>query len=171
MKKILPVLIIFIGSLIISTAVGEEEGFSYVGAAKCQMCHKSEKSGMQYPIWKESRHSQSFPTLTSEKAMAIASDAPDNPECLKCHSPLFEKAPDFKEEGVSCEVCHGPGSAYKKLTIMKSHDESVKNGLTEYTSMEDIKTLCLTCHADAHDNPFDFEAAWEKIKHPVPEKD
>jgi len=168
MKKILPVFILFIGCLFIMNA-GGEEGFTYVGAEKCQMCHKSEKSGMQFPLWKERKHSQSFSALNSEEVLAKVPDAPDNPECLKCHSPLFEKAPDLKEEGVSCEACHGPGSAYKKLTIMKSHEESVKNGITDYTSIEDIKTLCMTCHENAHDEPFDFKSAWEKAKHPRPE--
>jgi len=27
----------------------------------------------------------------------------------------------------------------------------------------------LTCHANAHDKPFDFSTAWEKVKHPKPE--
>jgi hypothetical protein len=56
------------------------------------------------------------------------------------------------------------------MSIMKDHAESVKNGMTEYGSLEAIKAQCLTCHENAHDKPFDFDAAWEKVKHPVPEK-
>jgi hypothetical protein len=109
--------------------------------------------------------------LTSDEVKAKVADAPDNPKCLKCHSPLAEINPDLKEEGVGCEVCHGPGSAYKKLSVMKSTEESIKYGLTAYDSTETIKKQCLTCHESAHDKPFDFEAAWEKIKHPVPGKE
>lgn len=146
------------------------QDFTYVGAAKCQMCHKSEKQGQQYPMWQSMKHSKSFAALSTDEAKALAADAPDNPECLKCHSPLAQKAPELKEEGVTCEVCHGPGSEYKKMSIMKDHAEAVKNGMTEYGSPEAIKAKCLSCHENAHDKPFDFSAAWEKVKHPVPEK-
>ncbi len=144
--------------------------FTYVGAAKCKMCHKSEKQGQQFPLWEARKHSKSFVALTSDEDKALAADAPENPECLKCHSPLAQKAPELKEEGVSCEVCHGPGSAYKKMSIMKDHAEAVKNGMTEYGSPDASKAQCLSCHENAHDKPFDFDAAWEKVKHPRPEK-
>jgi hypothetical protein len=150
--------------------------FTYVGAAKCKMCHKSEKQGKQYPLWEARKHSKAFQALSSEEAperakqMGVEGSLTDNPECLKCHSPLCEKVPELKEEGVSCEVCHGPGSAYKKMSIMKDHTESVKNGMKEYGSPDAIKTQCLSCHESAHDKPFDFEAAWDTVKHPRPEK-
>jgi hypothetical protein len=168
MKKIMPVIIFVVVCLFIIHAHSQD--FTYVGAAKCKMCHKSEKQGKQYPLWEARKHSKSFSALTSDEAKALAADAPDNPECLKCHAPLANKAPELKEEGVGCEACHGPGSAYKKMSIMKDHAESVKNGMTEYGSPDAIKAQCLACHESAHDKPFDFAAAWEKVKHPVPEK-
>jgi len=168
MKKILPGLLIVIFCLLIVNMFSQE--FTYVGADKCKICHKSDKRGNQYGFWQERKHSQSFAALSTDEAKALAADAPENPECLKCHSPLAEKAPEFKEEGVTCEVCHGPGSAYKKLSIMKDHAQSVANGMTDYTSIDAIKAQCLTCHENAHDKPFDFAAAWEKVKHPVPEE-
>ncbi len=165
--------VVLIGIIFVSTSFGQE--FTYVGAAKCQMCHKTEKQGQQYPLWESSKHSQSFSALSSEKAKEIAQAAgvdnpPESPNCLKCHAPLSEKAPELKEEGVGCETCHGPGSAYKKLSIMKDQAEAVKNGLTEYGSPDTIKKHCLSCHENAHGITFDFEAAWEKVKHPRPEK-
>ena len=114
------------------------------------------------------------PNLSAAAAIAkeigLEGSPAENPKCLKCHGPLYEKALDFKQEGVSCEVCHGPGSAYKKLSIMKNHAESVKNGVTEYGSPEAIKKQCLSCHEKAHGKDFDFAAAWEKVQHPRPEK-
>ncbi|MFB0566914.1 MAG: multiheme c-type cytochrome [Candidatus Aminicenantaceae bacterium] len=144
--------------------------FTYVGAVKCKICHKTDKQGKQFSIWEESKHSKSFLALTSEEVKTKVPNAPENPECLKCHSPLHEKSSELKNESITCEVCHGPGSAYKKMSVMKSREESVKNGLLTYDTPEKQKELCMTCHNNAHDNPFDFEAAWEKIKHPVPEK-
>lgn len=175
MKKALLGLIILMIFMFLITLFSQE--FTYVGANKCKICHKSVKRGKQFLIWEESKHSKSFTALTSEKILEAAKEAgmetmpAENPECLKCHSPLFEKPAEFKEEGITCEFCHGPGSAYKKLSIMENREESVKNGLILYDSTEAIKKHCLTCHENAHNKPFDFDAYWEKIKHPVPEKE
>lgn len=176
MKKVLFIAISAIALIFILSLFSQE--FTYVGAGKCKICHKSEKQGKQYPIWEEHQHSKAFAALSSTEAATRAKDKgvenpAESPECLKCHAPLFEKAPKFKEEGVTCEVCHGPGSAYKKLKTMKSREESVKNGLTVFDTPEKRKGWCLSCHnpKDAHGQSFDVEASWEKIKHPVPEKD
>jgi hypothetical protein len=173
MKKLLLILMIGISLIFIMSLFSQE--FTYVGAGKCQICHRTEKQGGQFPIWEESKHSKSLAALSSTDAPAKAQEMGvenplESPDCLKCHAPLFEKAVELKEEGVSCEVCHGPGSAYKKLSIMKSREEAVKNGLILYGSAEAIKKQCLTCHENAHRQSFDYEASWEKIKHPIPEK-
>jgi len=174
MKKVFIISSILIACVLIISLFSQE--FTYVGAGKCKICHKSEKRGKQFPIWEESTHSKSFAALSSPDAASKAQEAGvenpvDSPKCLQCHAPFFEKAAEFKEEGVTCEVCHGPGSAYKKLKIMKSREESVKNGLVVYDSTEAIKTHCLTCHENSHKGSFDFDASWGKIKHPVPEKE
>jgi hypothetical protein len=173
MKRISLLMAVLIGIIFISSLFSQE--FTYVGAEKCNMCHKSEKQGQQFPLWESRKHSKSFSALTSDKAKEIAQGAgvdnpTENPGCLKCHAPLAEKAPELKEEGVGCEACHGPGSAYKKMSIMKDHAESVKNGMTEYGSPEAVKKQCLSCHEDAHGTTFDFDAAWEKVKHPRPKE-
>jgi len=170
MKKLLPGLLILVACFFVVNLFAQD--FTYVGTAKCKMCHKSEKQGKQYPLWEARKHSKSFAQLSTDEAKALAADAPDNPECLKCHAPLAAKAPDLKAEGVNCEVCHGPGSAYKKMSIMKDPAESVKNGLIKYGSPDAIKAQCATCHENnPHDKPFDFATAWEKVKHPRPEGD
>lgn len=174
MKKFFIILTIFTAIIFLINLIFSQE-FTYVGAGKCKICHKSENRGKQFLIWEESKHYKSFLALTSEKiqekARELGLENPaENEKCLKCHAPLFEKASEFKKEGITCEICHGPGSAYKKLSIMKSREESVKNGLRIYQSPEEIKALCLTCHENAHEKSFDFDSYWRKIKHPVPEK-
>ena len=173
MKKVILLTFIFVGIIFISSLFSQE--FTFVGAAKCKMCHRTEKQGQQFPLWEARKHSKSFQALTTDKAKEVAQAAgvdnpAESPDCLKCHAPLAEKAPELKEEGVGCEVCHGPGSAYKKMSVMKDHAESVKNGLIEYGSPEAIKKQCLSCHENAHGTTFDFDAAWEKVKHPRPQE-
>lgn len=158
---------------IISTAISQN--FTYVGAKKCEMCHKTEKQGQQFPLWEGSKHAKTSAALTSpeaaEAAKALGVENPaEDPKCLKCHAPLYESAPDFKEEGVTCEVCHGPGSDYRKLSVMKDEAEAAKNGLILFSGPDAIKAQCLKCHENPHGEVFDFDAAWEKFKHPVPDK-
>lgn len=173
MKKVLAMTAI-VGSIIFISGLYSQE-FTYVGAEKCKICHRTEKQGQQFPIWEAGKHSKSFQALSSDKAPQFAKELgvenpAESPKCLQCHSPLYEKAPDLKAEGVTCEVCHGPGSEYKKMSIMKDKAEAVKNGLKLYNSPDEIKAQCLTCHEKAHGTSFDFTTAWEKVKHPVPEK-
>jgi hypothetical protein len=148
---------------------------SYVGASACKLCHKAELQGRQFTVWESSLHSKSFASLAKPaaaevgKTMGVANPS-ENAQCLGCHSPLASKAPELKEEGVTCEVCHGPGSGYRKLNIMQDKAKAVENGLILYGSASAIQAHCMQCHQNPHGKPFDFKAAWEIIKHPVPAK-
>ncbi len=168
MKKPAIIVVLLAGCLVAGSLLAQS--FTYVGSAKCQICHKTENQGQQFPIWQNSEHATSFQDLSSPEAQKLAADAPTNAKCLACHSPLSGKALELKAEGVTCEVCHGPGSEYKKLSIMKNKEEAVKNGLILYANEEAIKTGCLKCHQNAHNKAFDFTAYWGKIKHSIPKK-
>ena len=173
-----------ISFLVVTILVGysfgqEKKANSFVGAEACGMCHKTDKQGKQLDIWKNSKHSQAFKSLQNEKADKIAADlghttpAAQTEACLKCHASGYnvDKAllgEKFKiEDGVQCETCHGAGSNYKSLKVMKSREESIKNGLIVPEKLEDY---CISCH-----NPesptfveFKFAEMWEKVQHPTP---
>lgn len=174
MRKILLLVFPAVFCLALSSLFGEE--FTYVGAGRCKLCHQAKKLGAQYTIWQSGPHARAFTVLTTEKGLAEGKKSQleglpeETPRCLKCHSPLFEQAPKLKSEGVTCEVCHGPGSDYKKINIMKNRAEAAKKGLFIYGSPEDIKKKCASCHQSTAESEFDFAAAWEKIKHPLPRK-
>lgn len=155
--------------------------FKYIGVDKCAaMCHKGDSKGRQLEIWKDSKHANAFKTLQTSGADAIAKEkgfdtpAAETPECVKCHTLgkaftglQFEDSFD-KTQGVQCETCHGAGSEYKKLTIMKDRNLAIQNGLTVHENDKD--TFCRTCH-----NPesptfkeFNLDEYWSKIQHPKP---
>jgi len=154
----------------------------YVGVKTCALCHKTEKQGKQLDIWQKSKHAEAYKTLTTARADSIAKakglkkPAAESPECLECHvtgynvaATLLDKNFDYKE-GVQCETCHGAGSAYKVITIMKDKAKSIAAGMTEYKDEAAIEKHCKTCHNEKSPvfKGFEFKAMWAKIKHPVP---
>ncbi len=171
MRNLLAILVI--AGIFISLTGFLAQDYTYVGAVKCKKCHKAPQRGNQYQAWLDSRHNKSYAVLSSLSAFEEAKKAnltiPPNesPQCLKCHGPLYEKAPELVDQGVTCEVCHGPGSGYQKMNIMKNREKAVQNGLLEYVSQDAVKEKCITCHTDEH---FNFFESWEKIKHPLTPK-
>ncbi len=177
--------ILFLSALIFISliSIAQEKQHTYVGARKCKTCHKKEKIGNQYKLWKESKHAKAYETLLTEKADSISMSmdnkkAVENEKCLKCHVTAYDVdksrlGKKFKlEDGVQCESCHGAGGDYKKKKIMKKHELAVANGLVEYKDEAEIEKQCKTCHNE--DSPtykeFDFKKRWEDIKHPIPDK-
>lgn len=100
---------------------------TYIGAGKCKPCHKTE-----YDSWvANGTHAKSM-----EKAKASTNPKWDA-SCLGCHA--TNKAETAI--GVECESCHGPGSEYKAIAVMKDRAKAVAAGLI----VPDQK-LCDTCH-------------------------
>lgn len=158
----------------VAVAAASSQEFTYVGAEKCQVCHRTERQGRQFPIWEASAHAKSFEALGTAAAAELAKQSglttppAESPSCLACHAPLAAKAPELKAEGVSCEACHGPGSEYRKLAVMKDRDAAVKSGLVLYGTAEKLQAGCRKCHVTDHGKVFDTDAGWAKIKHPIP---
>jgi excinuclease UvrABC ATPase subunit len=179
-KLFLPLIIMVF--LITNIKADDPPQFNYIGVEACGRCHKSEKQGKQLSIWQESIHSHAYKTLQSEESASIVKqmgfDKPANElkECLVCHASGWDVDKEslekgFKiEDGVQCETCHGPGSEYKSLKIMKNRELAVQNGLVKV--FENTEEFCQSCHNP--DSPtfagFDFEAMWAKIEHNVPVK-
>ena len=163
------------------TETSSQSEAKYVGVTSCVgACHKSEAQGSQLSIWQNSKHSKAYLTLQTPRADSIATAkgfttaAAETPECLKCHSLVSADAGRIEDtfdntEGVQCESCHGPGSEYKKISIMKDKQKATENGLIIHSENE---LFCIKCHNA--DSPtftgFFYETYWEKIKHPKPGK-
>ena len=152
----------------------------YVGVDKCAgVCHKGDSKGNQLSIWQDSKHAQAYKSLETALSDSIATawgsttSAAETPQCLKCHvlgkeiveadlTETFDKT-----QGVQCETCHGPGSEYKKLSIMKDKALAVENGLN---IPEDNGAFCKGCHnsESPYYKEFNYDEFWAKIKHPKP---
>jgi hypothetical protein len=113
------------------------EGPEYVSHKYCRTCHSSSEDN-RYHSWLQSNHSRAFEALQgAEKA---------NPECLRCHTtghagPVSDRITRKDLRGVQCEACHGPGSLYKKMSVMKDPKQARENGLWDVK-----REVCLKCH-------------------------
>jgi len=150
----------------------------YIGVFTCAACHKSATMGYQFSKWRLSAHSRAYAVLATEQAYKMAKeqgvgdDPQASPACLKCHTTAYHRSvsgaiESFSVyEGVGCEACHGAGSNYYAEAIMRDPRAAKSAGLREVT-----RQTCLACHENAHDKPFDYDAAMKKIAHPtVPPK-
>lgn len=147
-------------------------GPSYVGNQGCG-CHKREVLD-----WSFSVHGRAFESLKPgvkkfEKKRASLDpdeDYTSNRRCLKCHTTGYQKRGGFVDStstpvltGVGCEMCHGPGSEYKKLHEEKLSSFSPQEAMAAgqiYGSR--AQAVCTACHTH-EDSPFQ-ESVHEKYK-------
>ncbi|GJM44881.1 MAG: hypothetical protein DHS20C21_17230 [Gemmatimonadota bacterium] len=182
MKSLVVVSALVFSLSVLVSPVGAEEKFDFVGVKKCKVCHKKPASGEQFGIWQKGPHAKAFETLAGEKAMAEAAklgikNPQEAPECLKCHVTAFPVMGDLAnqkitmEEGVSCESCHGAGSAYyKKKTMVALTAGEIEPGPVGLTVIDEA--TCKRCHTPEGNSfykEFDFATAVKKIAHPIPE--
>ena len=153
--------------------------FKYVGVKRCAMCHRGEKKGKMYEVWKESKHATAYETLGTDKAKEVAAkagiegDPQKSDQCISCHVTGHGEPEDafmssFKvEEGVTCENCHGPGSKYQKMSVMRDEAKFLANG-----GVVPKKESCLVCHNEKSPTykGFEWERDYKKIEHHVPAK-
>jgi len=155
-------LFLLMGAVVLFVSFSSAQDFKYIGAAKCKMCHNKAEKGEQYNKWANSPHAKAMDALKGADAK--------NPKCLKCHSTAASVdqsliASITPEEGVSCESCHGPGSAYKVATVMKDMKLAMSKGMI----MPDEK-VCKKCHNEESPNykGFNFKEYSAKIAHDDP---
>jgi nitrate/TMAO reductase-like tetraheme cytochrome c subunit len=133
------VMVIVLGlglSLSLATAAVAAEPV-YMGAKFCRTCHSSADNDRHH-LWLQSAHASAFEVLKGVEKI--------DPECLSCHTtgygkPSSEKTTGKDLRGVQCEACHGPGSEYKSMRVMKDPESARENGLQEVT-----RDTCLGCH-------------------------
>lgn len=151
MNRSLKLLCVLGAVVVVSVTLVQGEP-TYIGASKCKLCHK-----VSYESWSSLKHAKAFEVLKP--------DEQSNPQCLECHA----TGGTAEFPGVQCEACHGPGSEYKSMKIMKDHEASLAAGL-----VVPDKQVCEGCHVgDApHEMPeFNYEEAKAKGTHEFKKRD
>lgn len=145
--------VVVLGAMaVLPSLAEEEETHEYVGNSKCKMCHKGEKKGMIWERWLETKHAKALESLNTEE------EEDQDPGCLQCHTtgggePTGYNPDEPNEDlaSVGCEACHGPGSDYKKLSIMKDRELAVAAGL-----IIPNEETCTRCHSKESPTFIDF---------------
>ena len=176
---VVPAVLVMVGFLVPSlrsAEAGEKQAdrptFKYVGATGCKHCHQGRAGARIHEGWEETEHAEAFEHLDDAHKKDDA--------CLACHTtglgqPIAAGATAASLRGVQCEACHGPGSEYKKISIMKKPEIAASMGLIAPSA-----GVCMSCHtanlpeacwADADASPkFDFESAYEAVEHHIPKR-
>lgn len=134
---------------------------AFIGADKCKTCHTKDET---HPSWLTSKHATAYDKLPAEEQAK---------EEIKKYYTTGTTADGKFLTGVQCEACHGAGSDYKSMAIMKDATKATAAGLI----MPDAKA-CMTCHNDkapaavaAIAKDFDFAKAVEKGVHKMKAKE
>jgi hypothetical protein len=155
------------------------EPVKYIGPGSCAAtsCHGSVKpvAGSrilqdEYSTWiVKDKHSRAFQALTGDIGERIArilklnAKAEDSPKCLACHAlyttPEQRGRPFELSEGVSCENCHGPASAWlgPHTTRDWPHEKSVALGMRDTRDVIHRTEKCLECHLGTKEKFVDHE--------------
>jgi len=152
--------------------------FQYVGAGGCSApaCHGSVRPMTQTRVWQneysiwvtQDKHSRAYSVLSGPVAVRMAKilglpAANSAPKCLACHAidaPASERARTFDiSDGVSCESCHGPASAWlgPHTTVGWTHEQSVKLGMYDTRNLVARTQRCLECHLGTKNKYVDHE--------------
>ena len=139
----------------------------YVGPGSCSAvaCHggiqprnTTKVLQNEYSTWvTEDKHARAYTVLTESLARQMSSVLKIGPaekaqRCLVCHALSVDKEHEARAfdvaEGVSCESCHGPSSAWIGPHIASSakHVDMVKLGLIDNKNLAVRSEECLTCH-------------------------
>ena len=123
----------------------------------------------EYSIWAvKDKHAKAYDALTGpvgERMGKILSlgKSEQAAKCLACHAldvPAEVRARTFDlSEGVSCESCHGPASAWlgPHTTRTWTHEQSVAAGMYDTRNLVRRAEKCLTCHLGTQEKFVDHE--------------
>ncbi len=141
--------------------------FQFTGPGSCSSssCHGSVRPleiarvrQNEYSVWVlQDQHAKAFEVLSSPVSQRMAKllglgAAEAAPQCLSCHAlhvPEAQRGRTFSlHDGVSCENCHGPASAWLGPHTTKgwTHQQSLGLGMYDTKNLARRAEQCLSCH-------------------------
>ena len=154
------------------------EPSKYTGPGSCSSpaCHggvqpRDETTVMQneYSTWVvRDKHAHAYTVLLNPVAQRMAKlmglpKAETAPRCLSCHAldvPPEQRARTFDlTDGVGCENCHGPASAWlgPHTTRDWKYDKSLELGMYNTRDLIKRSEKCLSCHLGNNEKTVDHE--------------
>lgn len=162
-----------LGLLAASLSSAEDAKATYVGNAKCKMCHMK-----VFKAWETTQHAKAIESLAGadEKVTAawaakikaeVKGAAKEADACLSCHVvglkkggyPQADATKNAAFEGVGCESCHGAGSLH-----VASKPADKKATMAKAPTAE----TCTGCHTKEASPAFKIEEAMKTGVHAVP---
>jgi hypothetical protein len=157
----------------------QSEPVKYIGPGSCAAtsCHGSVKpiAGSrilqnEYSTWIiQDKHSRAYQALAGDvgermaRILKLGAKAEEAQKCLACHAlnpPPEQRGRAFEiSEGVSCENCHGPASAWLGPHTTRSwpHEKSVALGMADTRDVIHRTEKCLECHLGTKNKFVDHE--------------
>ena len=138
------------------------ENQDYTGVKRCASCHFD-----QFMAWKKTGHAKAFEMLTAKYQQ--------DEKCLKCHTTGLGINTGFKDfestpalAGITCEVCHGPGSEHEKISqpfakvkkLTPAQEKAVRGSIWKMIP----KNVCVECHATQGHKPSPTPPEMRKAK-------
>lgn len=164
---------------VFSSATDTPEPEKYIGPGSCAAtsCHGSVKPiegsrilQNEYSTWiLQDKHSRAYGALKGDvgermaRILKLGTTAEEAPKCLACHAlyaPPEQRGRVYElADGVSCENCHGPASAWLGPHTTKDwpHEKSVALGMYDTRSVIRRTEKCLECHLGTKNKFVDHE--------------
>lgn len=123
----------------------------------------------EYSTWiVQDKHAKAYAVLQSpvsqRMARTLGLGKPESaPKCLSCHTLSVAPTQKGREvdltEGVSCESCHGPSSAWLGPHNLKgwSTKQSIAVGMFDTKNLVHRAEICLSCHLGTEEKSVDHE--------------
>lgn len=183
MKARLPGLVLAFavaGACVLPSTTPAQTAPRYIGAGSCSAsaCHNSHTphglTGNEYTTWiTRDPHARAYEALYNERSTTIQKNlhrnvaAHEDARCLRCHvAPDHDVAkpptPYFKSDGVSCESCHGPASAWINQHHLDGWQQTTavekrRLGMHDTRSLLGRAQVCAKCHVGSAGMEVDHE--------------
>ena len=134
----------------------------FTGSSSCasSSCHGGGEGKNQSLTWlRKDFHSRAHAILSTNRSARMAEtlglgDPRQSARCTVCHSPQQALpgarfvAGAVRDEGVSCETCHGPAEPWLLFHTRRdvTHEQRVAAGMRELVNFHGRANACIACH-------------------------